>query len=111
MSIPKILDIELLGFIYALVAIVASGLLTSRINTKGLLLDKSGSGRIRPERLQVLITTMIIAARYLGEVFSGSTGSSFPAIDPAWLYLAGGSNGIYVARKIYERFGISGDES
>jgi hypothetical protein len=109
MSIAKLLDIESLAFVYALAFVVVYGLLTSRINTKGLLLDKSGSGAVRPERIQFMIATMVIAGKYLADVF-GTSNPAFPPIDSTWLYLLGGSSGVYVSRKLYERFGGSGHQ-
>jgi len=107
MSTSKILDLEALAFVYALAFIVFHGLLTSRINMKGLLLDKSGSGTVRPERVQLMIATLVMAAKYLTDVFSTTT-PTFPHIDATWLYLFGGSNGIYVTRKLYERLKATG---
>ena len=100
MWVSKILSIEAAGFVYALAFLVAYGLLTSRINVQGLLLDKSGTGRLRPERLQLLVATLGFAAKYINDL--STTTSSLPHIEPAYLYLLGGSHGIYVARKIYE---------
>lgn len=107
MSTAKILHIEVMGFVYALGFVVIYGLLTSRINVKGLFLDKSGSRAVRPERIQLLIATIVTAGKYLSDVF-GSTGSALPHIDPTWLYLVSGSNGIYIARKAYEKFRTAG---
>ena len=106
MTVAKLLHVEILMFIYGLAFQVAYGLLTSRINMRGLFLDKSGSGVVRPERIQLLIVTIALAARYLGEV-SVSVTPAFPTIDVGWLYVFGGSNGVYVTRKLVERFGAS----
>src|SRR6202521_2540457 len=102
MSIPRLLDLEALAFVYSLVFVVVYGLLTSRINTKGLLLDKSGSNAVRPERIQLLVASMALAAKYLIDV-SGMTMSAFPKLDSGWLYLFGGSSSVYLTRKAYER--------
>jgi hypothetical protein len=109
MSLANILHLEIVLFIYALAFVVAYGLLTSRINIRGLFSDKSGSGSVRPERIQLLIVTITLAAKYIADV-SGSAASTFPKVDSEWLYLFGGSNGIYVVRKLFERFGVSRDQ-
>jgi hypothetical protein len=106
MLLAKLCTLEGVAFVYALASVVAYKLLTSRINAKGLFLDKSGSGGVRPERVQLLISTIVIAGKYLADVFSTSN-PTLPQIDSGWLYLFGGSTGLYVARKLYERFGAS----
>jgi len=106
MSLIALLHWEAVTFVYSFAFIVAYGLLTSRINTKGLFLDKSGSGGIRPERVQLLIATIALATKYISDVSSAGR-TSFPPLDSGWLYLFGGSTGTYIARKVYERFVVS----
>jgi hypothetical protein len=48
----------------SLAAVVAYRLLTGRINIRGLLNDKS-TGKIDPGRVQLLVTTLMVAAAYL----------------------------------------------
>jgi hypothetical protein len=103
-SLSSLLHLEAAAFVYAMAFVVVSGLLTFRINTKGLFLDKSGSGRVRPERVQLLVATIALAFKYTADL-SGTTGSTFPQVDHGWLYLLGGSSSVYVTRKLYERFG------
>ena len=103
MSSHRFISLEATTFVYLLAFLVVYGLLTSRINTKGLLIDKSGGGGVRPERIQLLVATIALAAKYMMDV-SSTTGPALPHLDPGWLYLFGGSNGIYVIRKLYERF-------
>jgi len=86
--------------------LVAYKLLTSEINLRGLLLDKTGSGAVRPERVQLLITTMVVAGKFLADAFTSKT-PTLPSIDSDWLYLLGGSSGIYTVRKLYEQIGAS----
>jgi hypothetical protein len=103
MLASKVLSVEALAFVYGLAFLVGYGLLTSRINMRGLLLDKSGPGGVRPERVQLMLTTMAVAAKYLIDL-AATTTPAFPRIDPLWLYLLGSSHGIYISRKAYERF-------
>jgi hypothetical protein len=102
MSIIRILDLEVSAFVYALIFIVGYGLLTSRINTQGLLLDKLGSGGTRPERVQLLLATIALSVKYISDVARANNGA-FPSLGSGWLYLFGSSSGIYLARKLYER--------
>jgi hypothetical protein len=106
MSLVMLLDLEATTFVYGLAFVVVYELLTSRINMKGLFIDKSGSGRLRPERVQLLIATVALASKYLVDV-SSTTMTALPPLDAGWLYLFGGSSGVYVARKLYERFSVS----
>jgi len=106
MSVVQLLGLEAVGFVYAMAALVAYRLVTSQINTRGLLLDKAGSGAVRPERVQLMITTIVVAGKFLADAFNSKT-LALPTIDSDWLYLLGGSSGIYMARKLYERVGAS----
>jgi|SRR5271169_906176 len=100
MSIARVLHFEALGFIYVLAALVAYQMLTGRINTMGLLQQKDGSQQTSPERIQLLLATLAAAANYLTEA-TRSTNGTMPDISNNWLYLMGGSSGIYVLRKAW----------
>lgn len=100
MPITRILHFELLVFLYALAAAIAYQVLTRRINVSGLLVSKDGSGGTSPERVQLLLTTLATAANYLGEVAKSPPGT-MPDINTNWLYLMGGSSGIYALRKAW----------
>lgn len=106
MSLSRLLHLEALAFVYSVAFVLAYGLLTSRINMKGLLRDKSGSDAVRPERVQLLLATIAFAATYISEV-SRTNLPALPNVDTTWLYLFGGSSGIYIARKAYEAFSAS----
>jgi hypothetical protein len=99
-SITRILHLELLGFLYALAAIVVYQMLTGAINVTGLLTQKDGSGETSPERLQLLLATIAASASYLAEVAKNTTGT-MPDVGANWLYLMGGSSGIYALRKAW----------
>lgn len=109
MLASKILGLEAAGFVYVLAFLVAYSLLTARINLRGLLLDKSGSGRVRPERLQLLLSTIAFAAKYVND--SSTSTTALPHIDFTYLYLLGGSHGIYISRKLYEGFWLKRHKS
>lgn len=102
MSIIRILHFEGIGFLYALLAIVAYQMMTGQINLRWLLSRKSrdNPNQTSPERIQLLLATIATSARYLGEVRQ-STGANLPDLDKTWLYLMGGSGGLYVLRKAW----------
>lgn len=99
----RILHFEGLLILYALAATVAWHLLTGRINLKGLLRRKDGTGRTSPERIQLLLATIAAAAHYLSQVAQAPSGT-LPDIDKNWLYLTGGSSGFYVLHKAWNIF-------
>ena len=100
MSITRILHFELLGFLSALAAVVVYQMLTGAINVSGLLTQKDGTGQTSPERIQLLLATLAAGASYLAEVAKNTSGT-MPDISPNWLYLMGGSSGLYVLRKAW----------
>jgi hypothetical protein len=101
MPITRILHFELLAFLYGLAAIVAFQMLTGRINLKGLFQQKDGSEQTSPERIQLLLATIAAASNYLGEV-AKSTSGTLPDVSNNWLYLMGGSSGIYAVGKAWK---------
>jgi hypothetical protein len=94
----SILHFEGWGFLCLLGALVAYRLLTGQINLNGLLLRKDGTGAVSPERVQLLLATMALSAKYLGEV-AHSGGGAMPNVRAEWLYVLGGSSGIYAVGK------------
>lgn len=99
-----ILEIEGWGFLGLLGAIVAYRLLTRQINMSGLLLRKDGSGSPSPERVQLLVATLAVGGNYLSEVYRSPLSHKLPDIDPRWLYMMGGSSGVYVLGKALTTF-------
>lgn len=99
----RILHFEGLVFLYALAATVAWQILTRRINLKGILERKDGSGQTSPERIQLLLATIAAAAHYLSQVAQAPSGT-LPDIDNNWLYLTGGSSGFYALHKAWNIF-------
>ena len=103
MSITQALNFEGLAFLYALAFLIGYRLLTGQINAKGLLASKTGRPSVRPERVQLLLTTIALSAKYLGDVSQARDGN-FPSLDNTWYYVFGSSSGVYLSRKIYERY-------
>src|SRR5689334_21499544 len=101
MSIDRVVHFEVMAFLYSLAVIIAFQLLTRRINMSGLLNRKDGSGDVSPERVQLLIATLVLSMQYLKEVAQSTTTTALPDVGSGWLYLMGGSSGIYAAGKLY----------
>jgi hypothetical protein len=97
------LEFEILFFVYGLAAIVLWKLLSAKINMRGLLKDKSQPSRISPERVQLLISTIVISIGYIRNSASMHD-ATFRQVDSGLLFLFGGSSLIYSARKVFERF-------
>ena len=106
MSLVQILHYEILGFLYALAAVVLYQIATRRINVDGLITHKDGSDQVSPERIQLLLATIAASATYFSQV-AASTSGTLPDINPQWLYLMGGSSGIYVAGKAWTFYNLS----
>lgn len=96
----RILHAEALAFLYGLGAVVGYQLLTGQINLDGILRRKDGTGQTSPERVQLLLATLAAGFRYLSEV-AKTHGASLPDIDSSWLYLMGGSSGVYLLQKAW----------
>jgi hypothetical protein len=93
-----LLQLEMRGFLILLAAIVAFKMLTGRIHLSGLLARKQDGGQVSPERIQLLLATMAMGAKYLSSVLHASNGA-MPDVSPNWLYVFGGSSGIYASVK------------
>ena len=85
-------------FLATLIAVVAYQLLTGRINTRGLLSEKTrnGLGGVSPARVQLLLFTLAFAFYLLSEIVHSH---QFPTIDTKWLLVLGGSHSIYLGGK------------
>src|ERR1700753_2844539 len=86
------------GFLALLAITIVYRMLTGEINLNGLLQRKDGKGDVSPERVQLLIATLALSAKYVGEV-AHSTSGALPDISPQWLYAFGASSGIYASVK------------
>ncbi len=102
-SILRILDWELTALLAALAIAVGLQLLLRQINLSGLLHEKDEAGQVSPARVQLLMATLAAAVQYLRSVPDAPAGT-LPEVPKLWLYLMGGSSGIYVARKFYGAF-------
>ncbi len=94
----SLLEHELHAFLILLAAILVFRLLTRKIQLAGLLNRKEDAARVSPERVQLLLATLAVSAKYLGSVVHGTTGT-MPEVSREWLYLFGGSSGIYASVK------------
>jgi hypothetical protein len=100
MTPSRLLHLEILGFLYALLATVVFQLLTCRINTAGLLSQKGSGGQVTPGRVQLLLATIAASASYLTQV-ANTTNGTMPDFSANWLYVFGGSSGIYAIEKAW----------
>lgn len=104
----KIVGWELLFFMGALVATIVYQLLTGDINTNGLLRAKLGGakGKMSPERVQLLLTTLGAAMYYVLQVSTATKSGTLtlPEVPQTWPAVVGGSNLLYLGGKAYNRF-------
>ena|SRR5262244_2934134 len=93
-----------IGLLLAVLFVVtAVSVLSGRINTKGLLRDKAGGG-FSGSRLQLLVVTVLGAAFYFPEIVHSMMADEELPTWVGWLLPAvGGSNGGYLAAKIYSQ--------
>lgn len=96
----RILHYEGWLFLVLLAATVVYRLLVRKISLEHLLLRKTSNTAVSPERVQLLIATLALAGRYIGEVVH-STNGNLPDISPDWLYVFGSSSGIYASVKAF----------
>ena len=85
----------------ALIAVIGVQLATGRINTRGLLHDKSFSATESPSpaRAQLLVSTLIVAAIYAYRVIASSGSGSLPDIPGSTLTFVGASHVTYMLGK------------
>jgi hypothetical protein len=91
-------------FVFALIAIITVRLLDGRINTTGMLSARTARDglRLSPERIQLLLVTLALAAQYVSEVIAGGR-LTMPAVPHAWIAVLSGSHGIYLGGKFWNR--------
>jgi len=99
-SISKLIVIDVWAFLGVLFAIVALRILTGGINIRGLLMEKHGSRRLSPGRVQLLLLTLAAAFNYLNNVLSDPQGG-LPDVSSTWLYLLSGSHATYLGGKAF----------
>ncbi len=98
MRIAHILGLEARGFLLLLAAMLAVKMLTRQINLGGLLAKDGESSGVSPERVQLLMTTIFLSAKYVSEVAHNTSGA-LPDVTPQWLAVFGGSGGVYASVK------------
>lgn len=94
------------AWILGLAAVVVLQIVTGRIRIAGLLESKDASGRtsFSPARLQLLIFTIVIAARYLYMVLTSPGQASLPSLPRSVVAALGGSQMVYLGGKAFSRF-------
>lgn len=83
-----------------LLVIVGYRLLTGKIITKGLLLDKQdkSGGKFSPGRLQMLMATILVAIYFVTQVLQSE---KLPELPQEFLLALGGSHLLYLGGKTY----------
>jgi len=98
-TLARVMRIEMSCFLIGLAAIVFWGMLTRVINTKGLLSNKGTSSGFSPVRLQLLLSTLLVAFYYIGQALSNTNTGTFPTIPNEMLLILGGSHAFYLGSK------------
>lgn len=101
-SVTTILFYEVWLFLLVLAAVVAHRLITNRINTVGLLHNKGSSRGFSSTRLQMLVTTVVVAGYYLMQVFSTAE-NKLPVLPNEMIIALGGSHSLYLGSKLFSR--------
>jgi hypothetical protein len=101
---------EVILFVGGLAAIVGYKLLTGGINTRYLLYGTrpDGTRYFSPERVQLLVATLAIAAQYLLAA-SHTDSHSLPTLPGGTLQLLGLSNSVYLGGKAWNTFKKAND--
>jgi len=97
MSPVEILGFEFRGFLALLAATLAYRMLTGRLSLHGLFADKTRGQDVSPERVQLLISTLAISARMVGQAVHG--GNALPQVSTQDLAVFGASSGVYMSVK------------
>jgi hypothetical protein len=100
MVAAEVVRLELVGFLAALALAVGWKLVTGGIATRGLLTDRPQGG-LSPTRVQLLVTTLVGAALYLGEV--ASSPGALPSPHPELLAIVGASNALRLGSKLWSQ--------
>ncbi len=91
-----------LGWLLALLALVAVRMLSGQISLRGLLHEKTaaGPGAVSGARVQLLLATIAAAATYITDTLAATPAGGLPEINTAWLGVLGASNGIHLVAKL-----------
>jgi len=91
-----------IGFLVALISIVAIKMLLGKIVLSGLIHDKE-TNAFSPGRLQLLVVTVTGAISYYSSIFVAKDLTAFPPVPTELLVILGISNAGYLGGKIYSR--------
>lgn len=103
MTFAQILHFEARVFLVLLGGTVGYQLLTGRIRLRNLLRRKAGTRAPSPERIQLLLATVLLCLRYLNSL-ANAPPDSLPTISSEWLSVFGGSSAIYAVGKAINSF-------
>jgi hypothetical protein len=94
------------AFLAGVGVIVALHMISGRIPLAGLLDSKGADGQpsFSPARLQMLIFTMVVAARYLFMVISHPTAGALPTLPQGVVAALGGSQAFYLGGKAFTTY-------
>ena len=113
MPLAWLVKLEVGGFLGGLAAIICYRLLTGGINTRYLFYGKlrDGTYYFSPERVQLLLFTLGVAAFYLADAITHRRDGVLPDISGQTLALLGGSHSIYLGGKAVALFRKLGKEN
>jgi hypothetical protein len=99
--LTKLATIEVVILVGGCLGIVVYKLVAAEISLAGLLYSKEPGGRatFSPARLQLLIFTGAVAARYLGEVIANPRQDSLPHLALGVVVALGVSQAVYLGGK------------
>jgi hypothetical protein len=97
MSPAEILGLEFRGFLALLATLLVYRMLTGQLSLSGLFADPTRNQAVSPERVQLLISTVALSARIVGQAAHGS--HVLPQVSTQELVVFGASSGVYVAVK------------
>jgi len=101
-SIALVLRIEIWIFLIGAAVIIFYQLATGIINIKGLLWDKSNEPGFSPARLQLMLTTSVVACYYAALVLiDGGESKTFPSLPNEVMFALGGSHLFYLGSKTF----------
>jgi hypothetical protein len=105
--LSKLIQVEIWVFLVGLMSSIFFLILKNKINVRGLLFEKTASRVYSPERLQLLILSLIFVVVYLFQVKQNinvckavNLPCSLPDIRSEYLYVLGGSNFAYIWGKL-----------
>jgi hypothetical protein len=105
--LSKLIQWEIWLFLVGLMSSIFFLILKKKINLKGLLFDKTSNQKYSPERLQLLLLTLIFVVYYLFNVKHNlnickleNVPCSMPQIRSEFLLALGGSNFVYIWSKL-----------